>query len=139
MSRRERAARAASLVPRHALSDATVSRSATSVNRLPPARASRLARLVLAATGVGVVTGVVGVGGGFAIVPALVLVLGYSMPVAVGTSLLVISLNSASALTIRAASGALADIDWLVIGSFTLVAALGSLSLIPLSEPTRPS
>ncbi|MEI2828029.1 MAG: TSUP family transporter [Dermatophilaceae bacterium] len=68
---------------------------------MPPTRASRLARLVLAATGVGLLTGFFGVGGGFAIVPALVLVLGYSMPVAVGTSLLVISLNSASALAIR--------------------------------------
>jgi uncharacterized membrane protein YfcA len=127
MIRRDRAARAASLVRLNAPTDDTASLDATADHPSPPTRPSRLARLVLAATGVGLLTGFFGVGGGFAIVPALVLVLGYSMPVAVGTSLLVISLNSASALTIRAASGALADIDWLVIGSFTLVAALGSL------------
>jgi len=92
-----------------------------------PSRSAQVARLVLAATGVGLLTGFFGVGGGFAIVPALVLVLGYPMPVAVGTSLLVISLNSASALAIRATVGALADIDWLVIGGFTLMATLGSL------------
>jgi hypothetical protein len=38
------------------------------------------------------------VGGGFVIVPALVLVLGFGMPAAVGTSLLVIAINSAAAL-----------------------------------------
>ena len=37
-------------------------------------------------------------GGGFAVVPALVLALGFSMPTAVGTSLLVISINAATAL-----------------------------------------
>jgi uncharacterized protein len=38
------------------------------------------------------------VGGGFVIVPALVLALSFDMPVAVGTSLLVIAINSAAAL-----------------------------------------
>jgi uncharacterized membrane protein YfcA len=46
--------------------------------------------------GVGIVTGLVGVGGGFVIVPALVLLAGIPMKRAVGTSLLVIALNSAS-------------------------------------------
>ncbi len=39
-------------------------------------------------------------GGRFVIVPALVLALGFEIPVAVGTSLLVISINSAAAFTI---------------------------------------
>ena len=43
---------------------------------------------------VGVATGLVGVGGGFLIVPALVLLVGLPMPVAVGTSLSIIVLNS---------------------------------------------
>ncbi len=98
-----------------------------SVPSAPSSRATSVTRLVLTATAVGLLTGFFGVGGGFAIVPALVLVLGYPMPVAVGTSLLVISLNSASALAIRATVGALADIDWLVIGGFTLMATIGSL------------
>lgn len=46
---------------------------------------------------IGVLTGFFGVGGGFLIVPALTLVLGMAMPNAVGTSLLVIAINSAAA------------------------------------------
>lgn len=82
-------------------------------------------RVVLAALGVGLLTGFFGVGGGFAIVPALVIVLGFSMPVAVGTSLLVIALNSASALVARLSGGV--ELDWAIIGLFTAVAVLGSL------------
>lgn len=55
---------------------------------------------VIVAAGIlaGVLTGVFGVGGGFVIVPVLVLALGLPMAQAVGTSLLVIAANSASAL-----------------------------------------
>ena len=54
----------------------------------------------VAATGlaVGLLTGFFGVGGGFLIVPALVLVLGLPMREAVGTSLVVIAINAAAAL-----------------------------------------
>ena len=45
---------------------------------------------------VGIITGLVGVGGGFMIVPALVLLTGLSMKMAVGTSLFIIALNSFS-------------------------------------------
>lgn len=82
-------------------------------------------RLVLAATGVGLLTGFFGVGGGFAVVPALVLVMGLSMPVAVGTSLLVIVINSASALAFRLGNGV--ELDWAVIAGFTVFAVVGSL------------
>lgn len=58
-----------------------------------PARGG-LAALV-AGLGAGVLTGVVGVGGGFVVVPALALLVGLPMHSAVGTSLLVIALNSA--------------------------------------------
>ena len=82
-------------------------------------------RVVLAATAVGLLTGFFGVGGGFAVVPALVLVLGLPMPVAVGTSLLVIAINSATALASRIGSGL--EVDWPTIGSFALFAAVGSV------------
>ena len=85
----------------------------------------RAAKVVLAATAVGLLTGFFGVGGGFVVVPALVLVLGFSMPVAVGTSLLVISINSASALVTRLGHGL--TLDWVLIGSFTAAAMIGSL------------
>jgi uncharacterized membrane protein YfcA len=55
-------------------------------------------RVVLAGFAVGVLTGFFGVGGGFLIVPTLVLVLGLPMREAVGTSLVVIAINSAAAL-----------------------------------------
>lgn len=52
----------------------------------------------LAGLGVGLLTGFLGVGGGFLIVPALVLLARLEMPVAVGTSLLVIAVNAAAGL-----------------------------------------
>ncbi|MFS6828005.1 sulfite exporter TauE/SafE family protein [Cyanobium sp. ATX 6F1] len=56
--------------------------------------------LVLASQGVliGLLTGIAGVGGGFAIVPALVLLAGLPMQIASGTSLLLIALNSVVAM-----------------------------------------
>ncbi len=86
------------------------------------------AKLLLTATAVGGLTGFFGVGGGFLLVPALVLVLRYPMPLAVGTSLLIIALNSATALAARA-WGATPDgsLDWGLVGGFTAAAILGSL------------
>jgi uncharacterized membrane protein YfcA len=86
----------------------------------------RVAKVVVTATVVGLLTGFFGVGGGFALVPALVLALGFPMPVAVGTSLLVIAVNSATALTARLGSGA-GHLDWSLIGVFTAAAVVGSL------------
>lgn len=59
-----------------------------------PARESAPGRLVLQGLVVGSFTGLVGAGGGFLIVPALALWAGLPMPAAIGTSLLVIVLNS---------------------------------------------
>ncbi|MEO5983275.1 MAG: sulfite exporter TauE/SafE family protein [Pedococcus sp.] len=86
----------------------------------------RLAKVVLTATAVGLLTGFFGVGGGFVLVPALVLALSFPMPVAVGTSLLVIAVNSATALTARMSSGG-PDLDWPLIAGFTAAAIVGSL------------
>ena len=84
----------------------------------------RIGKVVAAGLVVGFMTGFFGVGGGFVIVPALTLALGMSMPLAVGTSLVVISINSAGALLARAGT---ADFDWAVIVPFTLAAIAGSL------------
>jgi uncharacterized membrane protein YfcA len=85
----------------------------------------RVAKVVVTATAVGLLTGFFGVGGGFALVPALVLALAFPMPVAVGTSLLVIAVNSATALGARATSST--SLDWGVIAAFTAAAVAGSL------------
>ncbi len=79
-------------------------------------------RVLLAGSVVGLVTGFFGVGGGFVIVPALVLALRFPMAEAVGTSLLVIVVNSAVALAGRAAT---TGIDWAVAAPFTLAGLLG--------------
>lgn len=85
----------------------------------------RAAKVVLTATAVGLLTGFFGVGGGFVVVPALVLVLGFSMPAAVGTSLLVISINSGSALLARLGHGP--SLNWVLITGFTAAAVVGSM------------
>lgn len=62
-----------------------------------PSRRRRPLVLLAAGAGVGLLTGFLGVGGGFLLVPALVLLAGLPMSEAVGTSLAVIALNSLAA------------------------------------------
>ncbi|MEO6066818.1 MAG: sulfite exporter TauE/SafE family protein, partial [Gemmatimonadales bacterium] len=59
-------------------------------------RGRRPGAVIAIGVALGLLTGIVGVGGGFLIVPALVLLLGLDMKRAVGTSLGVIALNAAS-------------------------------------------
>ncbi|WP_380164989.1 sulfite exporter TauE/SafE family protein [Jannaschia sp. R86511] len=81
--------------------------------------------LVLAEGGVvGLVTGMVGAGGGFLVVPALVLLGGLPMSAAVGTSLLVIGLKSFAGLGGYLAS---VQIDWALAAAVTAAAVLGSV------------
>lgn len=68
----------------------------------------RVVKLAAAGTVVGFLAGLFGVGGGFVIVPALTLVLQYSMPQAIGTSLVVIAVNAATAFAARLGG----TIDW---------------------------
>jgi len=82
-------------------------------------------RVVVAGSGVGFLTGFLGVGGGFIIVPALVLAIGLPMSAAIGTSLLIIVVNSAVALLARAGT---AQFDWAVVVPFTLAAMVGTLA-----------
>lgn len=55
---------------------------------------SRIAAVLGAGAGAGVLTGLLGVGGGFIIVPALTLVIGLPVKQAIGTSLVIIGINS---------------------------------------------
>ncbi|GGS01037.1 UPF0721 transmembrane protein [Streptomyces nojiriensis] len=87
-------------------------------------RPVRPARAAGAGAGLGSITGFLGVGGGFLAVPALVSVLGLRMRAAVGTSLLVITVNSLAALAAR--TGTHAPLHWAVIAPFTGAAALGA-------------
>ena len=93
-----------------------------------PARAAldlsapALAKLAVAATVVGLLTGLFGVGGGFAVVPALTLLLGFDTKDAIGTSLVVIAINTVIALGMR--HGQL-DIDWALVVPFLATVTAG--------------
>jgi uncharacterized membrane protein YfcA len=81
-----------------------------------------VAKVVVAGSFIGLLTGFFGVGGGFVIVPALVLALGFSMPEAVGTSLLVIAVNSTVALMTRLPNG---TVEWGTVIPFTVASLIG--------------
>lgn len=102
----------------------------------PPARAAdasgrrRPALLTaLDGLGVGMLTGLVGVGGGFLILPALVLLGGLPMGIAVGTSLAIITLNSFTGFYRHAQllRGTPDHLNWPLILTFAAIGVAGSL------------
>ena len=96
--------------------------SARAAEPATPRAAQSWPALLAIGVGVGAVTGLVGAGGGFLIVPALVILGGLSMPQAVGTSLLVIAMNTtAGFLGYRGT----VDIDWHLVMKFGGVTAIG--------------
>ncbi|WP_245862235.1 sulfite exporter TauE/SafE family protein [Georgenia soli] len=96
----------------------------------------RAAQIVFWASLVGVLTGFFGVGGGFAVVPALTLALGFGMRAAVGTSLLVIVVNSAVGLVARL--GTHPDVDWVLVATFTAASIVAGQLGARVSARVRP-
>lgn len=82
-------------------------------------------RVLLDGVVVGLVTGMVGAGGGFLVVPALALLGGLPMPVAAGTSLVVIAMKSFAGLAGFLSS---VSIDWSLAAAVTTAAVAGSLA-----------
>lgn len=82
-------------------------------------------KVLLEGVVVGLVTGLVGAGGGFLVVPALALLGGLPMPVAVGTSLVVIATKSIGGLAGYLAS---VHIDGALAAAVTGAAVLGALA-----------
>jgi uncharacterized protein len=74
---------------------------------------------------VGVITGLVGAGGGFLIIPALVLLAKLPMKQAVGTSLVVITFKSLIGFTADLSSSS--QIDWQFLVRFSIIAIVGSI------------
>ncbi|PJN26085.1 sulfite exporter TauE/SafE family protein [Kitasatospora sp. CB02891] len=111
-----------------ALAAAAMLRSARTARCAPtaePAGRGGRAGTFAAGAGLGAVTGLLGVGGGFLAVPALVSVLRLPMRKAVGTSLVVILVNSAVSLATRlTVSGP--NLDPAVFGPFVGAAVLGA-------------
>ena len=83
----------------------------------------RALKVLVTATLVGLLTGFLGVGGGFLVVPALVLALALPMHYAAGTSLVVITITSTTALVVRAGSGATPD--WRLVALLTVASVAG--------------
>jgi len=79
-------------------------------------------KLIVYGIGIGLVTGFLGAGGGFLLIPALVLVLHLPMKKAVGTSLLIIALNS---LTGFIADTGHFKIDWIFLLTISVIAITG--------------
>lgn len=84
----------------------------------------------------GLMTGFFGVGGGFIVVPALMLVLGLPMRIASGTSLVVMVIASATGLLARL--GTHVSLDWPLTLAFTAASMVGGLLGGPLSHRVTP-
>ena len=84
----------------------------------------RFTKLLGYGIAIGLVTGLLGAGGGFLLIPALVFLLKMPMKQAIGTSLLIIALNSLIGFT-----GDLGhfSIDWLFLSRITIIAVAGIL------------
>ena len=105
------------------LRDAVRPRFATISRETGPLHFSTL--LGVQALAVGVLTALIGAGGGFLIVPSLVLMANVPVKEAVGSSLLIIAMNAASGV-----AGYLGQVpfDWTLIGWFTTLAAVGAVT-----------
>ena len=90
--------------------------------------------LVMEGLGIGVLIGLVGVGGGFAIVPSLVLLGNTPIKEAIGTSLVIIALNGMAGFLGYVDK---VPLDWSLMASFTLVASFGTFLGAYLSQYVR--
>jgi len=86
---------------------------------------AHMAQIALLGIGVGALTGLVGVGGGFLIVPALVLLSGIPMKIAIGTSLAIVAANSSTGFVGYMGT---VPVDWGLMASFTVVTVAGSFA-----------
>lgn len=102
------------------------------IGAVSPIGVAPLWRVALVATITGALTGFFGVGGGFAIVPALTLVLHLPIKRAASTSLLIMAITAVVALVVRAQTSLSVDLG--VIGAFTVASMLGGVAGAPLTR-----
>jgi uncharacterized protein len=91
------------------------------------AKAASSSRLVASGIGVGMLTGVVGVGGGFLIVPALIAAARLDLPRATGTSLAIIALNCVVGFAQHSVANT-ASLNWTVLLTVAALGIAGSLA-----------
>jgi uncharacterized protein len=97
----------------------------TSVDSVEMGKPRSLPVVIASGAGVGLMTGILGIGGGFLIVPALVMLVGLPMQMAVGTSLIIIAMNSLAGFLGHAGDGSL-NITMTVI--FTAAGLVGTFA-----------
>lgn len=107
-------------------------RAVSAMGEVTSIGAAPLWRVALVATITGALTGFFGVGGGFAIVPALTLVLHLPIKRAASTSLLIMAITAVVALVARAQTSL--NVDLGVIGAFTVASMLGGVAGAPLTR-----
>lgn len=107
-------------------------RAVSAMGEVTSIGAAPLWRVALVATITGALTGFFGVGGGFAIVPALTLVLHLPIKRAASTSLLIMAITAVVALVARAQTSL--NLDLGVIGAFTVASMLGAVAGAPLTR-----
>lgn len=95
----------------------------------------REALIAIQGLAVGLIAGFVGAGGGFLIIPALVILAGLSMRVAVGTSLMIIALQSLLGFAGDLARGAI--VDWPRLATIATFAIIGITAGSALAHKTR--
>ncbi len=106
--------------PRPGLDDSIISFTPTFRCACP-----RALTVLITATVVGLLTGFLGVGGGFLVVPALLLALALPMTYAAGTSLVVITITSAAALAVRTGTGV--SPDWALVLVLTAASSIAAV------------
>lgn len=79
--------------------------------------------IIVEGIAVGAVTGFVGAGGGFLVIPALVFLANLEMKKAIGTSLVIIAIKSLTGFFLGDALSM--EIDWLFLSIFTFLAGIG--------------
>ena len=87
--------------------------------------------LITQGIAVGMITGMIGAGGGFLIVPALVMLLNLEMKKAIGTSLFIISINSLLGFV---SSENISSINWEFLSIFTFISIIGLIIGIRISR-----
>ena len=91
----------------------------------PQMTAIRAAKLIFGSAGIGLLTGMVGAGGGFLIIPTLIALFGLHVKEAIGTSLMIIAINSLVGFNGDISAGI--PFDWHLLGLFIGMTLLGML------------
>ena len=99
-------------------------RSNSSIDKNNDGRVNNYVFIAIDGIVVGLITGIVGAGGGFLIIPALLLLTNISMKEAVGTSLLIIAIKSSLGFTAELNNA----IDWNLLLTFTAFSIVGILT-----------